>query len=175
MAAGSGLAGETPPFILTLELDGAAFGKLNELRRHHYPPGRNQIAAHLTLFHQLPGDRAREIRAHLHNVAAAQPVIAFASAEWKALGRGVALFLRAPQLNALRDALAAEWRPWLIEQDRAGFRPHVTIQNKVSDADVRRTLAELAATRLPAVRGVGLHLWRYLGGPWEDAGLFRFR
>jgi 2'-5' RNA ligase len=88
---------------------------------------------------------------------------------------GVGVFLRSPQLNALRDGLAAEWWPWLTAQDQAGFRPHVTIQNKVSAAEARRTEREVAATRIPRIRGVGLHLWRYRNGPWEDVQLFRFR
>ena len=61
MAAGNGLGGD-PPFVLTLELDGASFGRLNELRRRHYPPERNMVPAHLTLFHQLPAAHGREVR-----------------------------------------------------------------------------------------------------------------
>ena len=177
MASASGLAAPASPFILTLELDDASFVRLNGWRRRFFPAERNVIAAHLTIFHQLPGDRSREIKAYLRSVVAAQAEIAVESTEWKALDRGVALFLRSPRLAALRDALAAEWRPWLIAQDLAGFRPHVTVQNKVSQAEARRTLAEINAveSRELKVRGIGLHLWRYLGGPWEDAGLFRFR
>jgi 2'-5' RNA ligase len=173
MAAGDGLA--AAPLVLTLELDGESFGRLNELRRVHYPPERNLVPAHVTLFHQLPGDRGREIKALLKIAAADQKPIEIAPGEVKALERGVAIFLRSPQLHALRDALAAEWKPWLSEQDRMGFRPHVTVQNNVGEAEARRTQREIAATfRPPPMRGVGLHLWRYRDGPWEDAQLFRF-
>src|SRR5687767_1288103 len=73
MAAGDGLA--AAPFVLTLELDGESFGRLNELRRLHYPPERNLVPAHVTLFHQLPGDRGREIKALLRMIAAEQEPI----------------------------------------------------------------------------------------------------
>ena len=174
MAPGSGLAPK--PFVLTAEIDGESFGRLNELRRRYYPPERNLVPAHLTLFHQLPGERSREIKAYLRAVAGEHAPIDVQSAEWKVMERGVALFVRSPQLNALRDRLAREWWPWLTGQDRAGFGPHVTIQNNVPAAEARRTQLEVAATaRLSSLRAVGLHLWRYRDGPWDDVQLFRFR
>ena len=172
MAAGNGLSA---PFVLTLEMDGEAFRRLEELRRRYFPPEQNLVPAHVTLFHQLPGEHAREIKALLRQVATGRQPIEADVVEVKALERGVAVWLRSPQLNSLRQSLAAEWWPWLSEQDRAGYRPHVTIQNKVSSAEARTTQRAVAATfRLPLVRGIGLHLWRYRGGPWDDVQLFRF-
>ena len=72
-------------------------------------------------------------------------------------------------------SLAREWWPWLDEQDQAGFRPHVTIQTTDSEAEARNTMQAIRAFRLPRIRGVGLHLWRYRDGPWEHEQLFRFR
>lgn len=174
MASGGGVG--AAPFVLTLELDGESFSKLNELRRRHYPPERNVVPAHVTLFHRLPGDRGREIKALLKLVSGEQRAIDIPPGEVKGLERGVALFLRSPRLQALRDRLASEWEPWLTDQDRVGFRPHVTIQNNVTDEEARKTQRTIAATfRPPPMRGVGLHLWRYRDGPWEDAQVFRFR
>jgi 2'-5' RNA ligase len=173
MAAGGGVEA---PFVLTLELDGESFARFDELRRRHYPPERNLVPAHVTLFYSLPGDRAREVKALLRAVAAGRRPIPLEVGEVKALERGVAIFLHAPQLHALREELAAEWRPWLGEADRAGFRPHVTIQNNVSAAEARQTQRSVAATfRPPRTTGIGLHLWRYRDGRWEDSGLFRFK
>ena len=51
---------QQPPLILTLALDGATFAPLDALRRPHFPPERNLVPAHLTLFHALPGaERSR--------------------------------------------------------------------------------------------------------------------
>ena len=49
------------PLILTLRFDGEAFARLDDLRRAHFPPERNQIPAHLTLFHALPGEALEEV------------------------------------------------------------------------------------------------------------------
>ncbi|MGQ7792268.1 2'-5' RNA ligase family protein [Faunimonas sp. B44] len=174
MVAGPGLNG-TRPFVLTLEMDGESFARLDALRRRHYPPDRNQVPAHVTLFHQLPGDRAREIKGLLQACARGQRPFELRAVSVKSIGTGVAYFLESPQLSALRNGLAAEWSHWLVDQDRMGFRPHVTIQNKVTPKEAERLQRELAAGfRAFSVRGVGLHLWRYQGGPWESVQLFRF-
>ena len=175
MAQSDDLSPAAAPFVLTAELDGESFACLNELRRRFYAPERNRVPAHLTLFHQLPAEHGREVKALLRQVSSGKPVLEMDVGEVKFIGTGVAVFLRSPQLSALREGLAREWWPWLTNQDRAGFRPHVTIQNKVGPAEARETQRAVAATlRLTRLRGVGLHLWRYRGGPWEDVQLFRF-
>ena len=175
MASRDDLTAARPPFVLTLEMDGEAFAAFEALRRRYYAAERNLVPAHVTLFHSLPGDRAREIRVLLTSIASKERPIEVTVEGARALSRGVAIFLASPRLHALHDTLAAEWEPWLSDQDRAGFRPHVTIQANVSEAEARRSIAEAnAALRVRHVRGVGLHLWRYRDGPWEDAQLFRF-
>ena len=101
-------------------MDGESFGRLNELRRRFYPPERNLVPAHITLFHQLPGDHDREIKALLRGFAAGQPVIDVEVTDVKAFGEGVGLSLRSPQLLSVRNQLAGEWSQWLGAQDRAG-------------------------------------------------------
>ena len=172
MAARDGLNG---PFVLTLEMDGEAFAEFDRLRRTHYPPERNHVPAHITLFHHLPAERRRDIKMLLGAETARQRPIDVAVGEPKAIGGGVAYFLESARLAALRDRLAREWRPWLVEQDAGRFRPHVTIQNKVPPVEAERLARRLRAERPPrTIRGVGLHLWRYRGGPWESVQLFRF-
>jgi len=163
-------------FILTLALDAAAFATLDGLRRTHFPPERNFIPAHITLFHALPGAEEPAIRRELLAACAETEPFALALTAPRFTGRGVALLVEAPELLALRRRLAAAWAPWLGAQDRQGYRPHVTVQNKVA-ADVGRALyTDLSATWRPlAARGEGLLLWRYLGGPWEPLGQFPFQ
>jgi len=175
MAAGGSLAGDEP-FILTLEMDGEAFAALDALRRRYYAPERNLVPAHITLFQALPAERGREIRELLAHIASARKTIEIPPGEVKAMEQGVAIFLHSPQLGALHGDLAREWSPWLGDQDRAGFRPHVTIQTTLEEAEAHRTRRTIAATfRPPRIKGVGLHLWRYRGGPWESERIFRFR
>ena len=53
------------PLIVTAEFAAPDFACLEGLRRAHYPPERNQVPAHLTLFHALPPSLAAEAKAQL--------------------------------------------------------------------------------------------------------------
>ncbi len=164
-----------PPFVLTLKLDESAFAFFDELRRRHFPPGRNVVPAHLTLFQQLPGGHGREITALLSSLYAPKKPLALTVREVKAIGKGVAYFFDAPALMALRDNLADEWGPWLSDQDRAPYWPHVTVQNKVAPKVAQALARQLADDFQPfQATGTGLILWRYLDGPWRLERDFRF-
>lgn len=163
------------PLILTLKLEPTAFEMLDALRRAHFPPERNFIPAHITLFHALPGGRHDAIASAARDICRATPAPWLSLPAPRFLGRGVAIEVSAPELLRLRARLAAEWAPWLGAQDRQGYRPHVTIQNKVAPAQARQLYNDLAARWAPLeARGVALLLWHYLGGPWQLAGEFPF-
>ena len=51
MAAGEH---DTDPLVLTLLLDADTQAWLDSLRRAHFPPERNLVPAHVTLFHACP-------------------------------------------------------------------------------------------------------------------------
>jgi 2'-5' RNA ligase len=163
------------PLILTLRLDPASFARLDGLRRAHFPPDRNVVPAHVTLFHALPGDREPEIREQIRDLAAMTPAVPLQFPGVRFLGKGVAVEVDAPELRSLRNRLARDWDGWLTPQDRQGYRPHVTVQNKAAKEDARRLFEELAAVWQPwAGVGDGLLLWRYVGGPWERVEEFAF-
>jgi 2'-5' RNA ligase len=163
------------PLVLTLRLDPAAFARLDALRARHFPPDRNLVPAHVTLFHALPGDEIDAVRSALADVCSTTPAVPLLFPGVRSLGRGVAVAVDAPELVRLRKVLAARWAGWLSPQDRQGYRPHVTVQNKVDPADARRTFERLAAGWEPfAGRGEGLDLWHYRSGPWEPADGFDF-
>ncbi|MEM7567909.1 MAG: 2'-5' RNA ligase family protein, partial [Pseudomonadota bacterium] len=91
------------------------------------------------------------------------------------LGRGVAYTLRSRALDSVRADLSRAFKPWLTGQDREGFRPHVTVQNKVSSAEAKGLHAHLLAGFAPFdVRAEGIQLWHYRGGPWSPAGAIAF-
>ncbi|GAB5376119.1 MAG: hypothetical protein AcusKO_25810 [Acuticoccus sp.] len=63
----------------------------------------------------------------------------------------------------------------LTRQDREKFRPHITVQNKVSPQEAHATLDHLAATFTPfSATAEGLQLWWYRGGPWQPLAAVPF-
>jgi 2'-5' RNA ligase len=163
------------PLILTLKFDEHTFAVLDDLRQQHFPPTRNVVPAHITLFHALPGEQEDSIRQPVHALCSATPVLPIVFPQVRSLGRGVAVAVDCPALVRLRQELATAWSHLLGEQDRRPYRPHVTIQNKVAHSEAQRLYHRLAATWSPfGGRGEGLMLWRYLGGPWELVDEFAF-
>lgn len=157
-----------PPLILTLKLDAPAFGVLDELRRRHFPPERNFLSAHVTLFHKLPGEHEQAIRQNLQSLCMDTAAMKISFPTLRFLGKGVAVELGCPALLQLRRQLAIKWNQWLSAQDKQPYRPHVTIQNKVMPEQARRLYDQLNVDwHTLAARGEGLLLWRYLNGPWE--------
>ncbi len=164
------------PLILTALLEPGVMAKLEAMRRHWYPPERNQVPAHVSLFHQLPGREFDAVKRRLKAIAAECPPPRVTVAGVKSLGQGVALRLASPDLVALRGELADDWDTLLIPQDRAGFDPHVTIQNKASPAQARACFQALSASFVPyETRAVALAVWRYLDGPWQPLAEIGFR
>jgi 2'-5' RNA ligase len=161
--------------ILTLKLDQVAFDVLDDLRAQHFPLERNFLPAHVTLFHALPGDQEQAIATTLHNLSVETTASHLSFPKLRLLGKGVTVEIESTELIKLRKRLAATWDVCLGMQDRQGFRPHVTIQNKVTPATARRLFDELGHTWQPFDgRADALLLWRYWGGPWELVGEFAF-
>ena len=148
---------------------------LDALRRAHFPPERNQLSAHLTLFHHLTPSIAHELKWRLSEMAKRERPQAFAAGAIN-LGRGVAIKIQAPQLEKYRGELADAFRALLIPQDAAGWRPHVTIQNKVRPEEARALFNTMQQDFHPRpVEIVGLAAWWYRGGPWELISRHIFR
>jgi 2'-5' RNA ligase len=165
----------TAPLVVTVLLTEEAQRRFDRLRAAHFPAERNWLAAHVTLFHALPGERLAAVDADLA-AAADRPPFDVAVTGVRFLGRGVAYTLASAELAALRADLAAAWAADLTPQDRQRHAPHVTVQNKVDPAVARALHAELAATFVPeTVPARGLGLWRYRGGPWEPVAEHPFR
>jgi 2'-5' RNA ligase len=163
------------PLIVTATLDPATFAVVDALRRLHFPPDRNHLSAHVTLFHCLPGEHESSIADLLSATAAATPPLPLALPSVRSLGRGVAVEIRCGGLANVHARLAHAWLDWLTPQDRHGFRPHVTIQNKVAPAAARDLLDHLRPTWQPLTgHATGLALSRYHGGPWEPVATFPF-
>lgn len=161
--------------IVTAELGSADFAWLDPLRRKHFPPERNHLSAHLTMFHALPPSAEPEVRSRLIELSRG-PAPKATITGLMDLGNGTAFRVASDDLESIRGILATDLHGLLSAQDSGGWSPHITIQNKVrrGDAIALQTALEREFTPRPlAIRGLALH--RYLGGPWETLGTYRFR
>ena len=166
----------TAPIILTAEMGKVDQAWANALRRAHFPPERNHLDAHITLFHHLPPGHLPKIKSRLAALASeCPPPVAWLN-EIMLLGRGVAYRIDSRELLSLRDELAHDFSGLLIPQDQARPRLHITVQNKVEPSVAKALHAELCATFQPsplAISGLAAHY--YWGGPWEHIGRWQFR
>ena len=161
--------------IVTADFGREDFAWLDGQRRRYFPPERNQLAAHLTMFHALPPSAEEEAKRELKRQAATTAPRAQVSGLMN-LGRGVAYRVVSDDLEAIRREIADHFHGSLTSQDAQGWRPHVTIMNKAEPRAAREVLAELSATFTPRPLNIaGLSLYRYLGGPWEPLGTWTFR
>ena len=75
-----------------------------------------------------------------------------------------------------RARIADAFTGLLTPQDQAGWRPHVTVQNKVAPGEAKALLAELSRGFVARpVSIIGLAAWWYRGGPWEPLSRHLFR
>ena len=155
-----------------MSIDQSAQAFYENLRQRYFPPERDLVPAHLSLFHQLPDDD-HTVRA-LRKVSEATSAFPLTHPVAKSIGRGVAVFFESANLKQLHATLAAAFEADLIPQDRQRLRPHIVVQNKVDPELARATLPRIQAIPLIELQAIGLTLWRYLGGPWEHVADFPF-
>ena len=163
------------PIIVTALFGAEDQAFFDRLRRAHFPPERNHLAAHLTMFHHLAPELAPELKHRLVQATRGVPPPAARLAGLLNLGRGVAFRIESAALADIRAHLADAFAAMLVPQDSAGWRAHVTIQNKVAPATARALIESLAPVATPRpVKIAGLASWWYRGGPWEPLSLHKF-
>jgi hypothetical protein len=164
------------PLIVTAMLADSEQAWFDRLRRAHFPPERNHLPAHLTLFHAVPHMIEDELGRRLAALAAtlAPPradVIGLMN-----LGGGVAFRIASDDLDSIRADLADAFRGVLTQQDSRGWRPHITVQNKVTAAEARALGESLERVFTPRpLRLTGLAYDHYAGGPWLPGRRYPFR
>lgn len=164
------------PFILTAALPDDIFAWADALRRAHFPPERNHLHAHVTLFHAFAPTLFDELRDYLPKVAREFTPPKGRVAGLMNLGKGTAIALESRELLEIRALIADHFRGSLTAQDLHKPRLHITIQNKVGKEDAAALQAELQG-RIEARDFVfpALELHIYRGGPWEFVKRCAFR
>ena len=163
------------PIIVTALFGASDQAYFDAMRRKHFPPERNVLDAHCTLFHHLPPSIADELKHRLTEETRMIRAPGARVASLVSLGRGVAFRIDCPALTAIRARLAEAFAGLLTPQDAGGWRPHVTIQNKVTPSVAKLLLADLQRdfkARDVAIAGLGA--WWYRGGPWEKLSRHMF-
>ncbi|WVR06709.1 hypothetical protein IAU60_003741 [Kwoniella sp. DSM 27419] len=135
------------PLILTLTLDKASYKLLTDLRSKYFPPHRNFLTAHVTLFHAIPLHRFDELDERLKGICAERNAWDVFIGEPQKMGnRGVMLNLRERPSNTTAQLHDQRLR-WLkkgVHEDRDKLtnqdmqplkRPHVTVLNKARDEE----------------------------------------
>ena len=164
------------PLILTAQLPDGLQGWATALRTAHFPPERNFLAAHVTLFHALPGFCEAEVIQQVRQLAKEFAPVDARIVCIMSLGGGTAIRLESEGILRLRELLADHFHGLLTDQDKGGKRLHITVQNKVSKREAQDLQAKLDGVIAPRpfrFRGLALH--RYLGGPWEPIQEVAFR
>jgi 2'-5' RNA ligase len=162
------------PLIVTALLGDKDFAFFDGLRRQHYPPELNQVRAHITMFHHLPPSAERELCRFIKHIAK-EPAPKARITGLINLGPGVAYRIESDDLHSIRNEIVDSLWDCLIPQDKAPWRPHITVQNKIKPVEAKALLNDLSQDFRPfslTIKGLGL--WRYLGGPWESVAAWHF-
>lgn len=167
---------EDAPLIVTAQLPAELHRWATRLRDAHFPPERNFLEAHVTLFHAIPPMCESELRECLKTLASEFAPVPARVLGVVSLGRGTAIGLESAAMLDIRDMIADRFHGMLTGQDQHRPRLHVTIQNKVSPQEAKALQSEIALVVEPrSFEFKGLQLFAYRGGPWESIADFAFR
>jgi hypothetical protein len=168
------LAGNKP-LLITAELPSDVLAWADGLRRAHYPPEKNRLRAHVTLFHALPPSAEGEVRRLLAELAKGTAPEARITGIWN-LGGGTAFDVASEGMEALFAELREAFHGILTHQDDRQLRLHITVQNKVPAGTAKVLQAELRKSferRQFRFRGFGLYAWNE--GLWQPIADYPFR
>lgn len=152
--------------IITLKLDTASHLHFAELRKKFYPAYCNYVDAHVSLFHHVKAD-ADVIESCVKTLALHHPIKLSVTGVCN-FKKGVAYEIVSEELMSLHQQMQAMLAPYLISKDRKTFRPHITVQNRVTAFKASQTAAALCAQFSPyEIRAMGLSVWTFERGPWK--------
>ncbi len=167
---------DNAPIIITALMGDTDFAWANRLRREYFPPERNFLDAHITLFHHLPSMQLPEIKGRVKDMVKTYACPDARLSDVMHLGRGVAYRIECEGLANMRDELAEYFTGLLTPQDQAKPRLHITVQNKVAPPISKALYEKLSGEFEPRPFVIkGLALYYYRGGPWEEIGTYPFR
>ncbi|KXS98767.1 hypothetical protein AC578_9032 [Pseudocercospora eumusae] len=174
---------EEQVYTLTILTDKPLHKRMTELRKKYFPQNINKVAAHLTLFHALPGSKLEcHIIPTIQEVTRQTSRFRVEATELFRLKKGFAVSVSEKsggrQSKQVHRALQAPWKQegFLSQQDAGGCRVHYTLMNKVDDElEIQNAYDEVAgAWEGDSGMAEGLALWKYDRGFWRWYRAFNF-
>ena len=166
-------------YVLTLQTNRDFHDRINDLQKQYVPAQLNNVGAHITLFHALPGSRLNSIVTDLLEIAPPVQRFQIKTLEPRLMSHGVALDTNIHHARPLWKTLHQKWGPagadFLSKQDQQ-FDAHYTIQNQV-EKDVAIKTWEKVRERFKCDKGwaIGFTLYKYTkGGNWRFHRNFEF-
>lgn len=125
---------------------------------------------HLTLYHALDGAKLDVCQQALKIVCERWRPLFFHANRIRSLGRGVAIDIECPPLHNVRRQFDKAYGGPHTPQDQARPRLHITIANKLADADETQRMKREVESTFEGFKGeiVGLELHRYEGPEWTS-------
>jgi hypothetical protein len=163
------------PLLITAELPPEVLAWADGLRRAHYPPEKNRLRAHVTLFHALPPSAEGEVRRLLGELAKGPGPDARVTGIWN-LGQGTAFDVASDGMTSLFEQMRERFAGLMTSQDDRTLRLHITVQNKVPPGTAKVLQAALRKSFEPRAfrfRGFGLYAWDE--GLWQPIADYPFR
>ena len=155
--------------IVTARFDGPAQHHFQAMRDRYFPPERNMVPAHCTLFHKLPGARLDDLIDALEAARPGRPPLVSVTGILP-FRTGGAYRIECESLRDIRAHVADVFADDLTRQDSQPWRPHVTFQNKADPDTAARTLRQVERNFEPFTTTLeGIDIWYWRGGPWEHA------
>ncbi len=163
------------PLVLTFSMEEVSFDRLDTWRSKYFPKERNHLKAHLTIYHQLPGQRIHELRELLSAVSQLQTAIPVKFSSLLLRQGFLGVRVESEKLNETKLNLDKILDSYLRVQDRKEYKPHVTLSNFGSPKEALRSFAELEKIFVPWDGYLtGMALFHYRGGPWEHDSSYFF-
>lgn len=156
------------PLVITLKMDQISYQRLNSWRERYFPPIRNYLTAHLTLYHHLPSEHVNWIKSEIAALCSQRSPFPMNFKGLECSGSFVGILVDAPEILKIKEHLNQVFANFLKAQDRQKIRPHVTLVNKVSPEEARKSQEEIALEFSPwSGRAEGIEIHFYQHGPWS--------
>ncbi|KXT12218.1 hypothetical protein AC579_3440 [Pseudocercospora musae] len=171
-------------YVLTILTDKPLHERMTELRKKYFPKKINKVAAHVTLFHALPGSKLKShIIPTIQDVTRKISPFRVEATELFRLKKGFAISVSEQsggrQSKQVHRALQIPWKQegFLSQQDAGGCRVHYTLMNKVDDELEIQNAYDKAVGAWKGDSGMaeGLALWKYDCGFWRWYRAFNFK